>query len=76
MTEPAQLPPSPPRPVRLITAACAVALVGIVFSLAHLLWPTPLLFALFMIVGQGSFGAALLLYAIAIFKDLKRQKVL
>lgn len=69
-------PPPPAGPVRLITAACAVALLGMILSLAHLLWPTPLLFAVFMIVGQGSFGVALLLYGIAILKDLKRQKAL
>jgi hypothetical protein len=63
-------------PVRLVTTACVLALVGVVFSLAHFIWPTPLLFALFMIVGQGSFGLAMILYAIAIFFDLKRQKVL
>jgi len=61
---------------RLITAACALGLLGIVFSLAHFIWPTPLLFALFMIVGQGSFGLALLLYTAAIFTDLRRKKVL
>lgn len=73
--EPAK-PPPPGGPVRLVTGACALGLVGIVFTLAHFIWPTPLLFALFMIFGQGSFGVAVLLYATAIFKDLKRQKVL
>jgi len=63
-------------PVRLVTIACVLALIGVVFSIIHFIWPGPLLFALFMIVGQGSFGLALLLYAIAIFSDLKRQKVL
>jgi hypothetical protein len=73
----APVPPPPPvGPVRLVTAACSLAFVGIVFSLAHFIWPTPLLFALFMIVGQGSFGAAMLLYAAAIITDLKRQKIL
>jgi hypothetical protein len=72
-------PPSPvpaAGSVRLVTAACILALIGTAFSLAHFVWPTPLLFALFMIVGQGTFGLALLLYVIAIFRDLKRQKVL
>ena len=71
--------PSPPAPegsVRLVTAACVMALVGVLFSLAHFIWPIPLLFALFMIVGQGSFGVAILLYLIAIFKDLRRQRIL
>jgi hypothetical protein len=62
--------------VRLITAACLLGLVGISVSLVHFFWPGPLKFALFMIVGQGSFGMALLFYSIAIFKDLKRRKVL
>lgn len=74
---PAPPQPQPPAaPVGLVTGACVTALVGVAFSLAHFLWPTPLLFSLFMIVGQGSFGLALLLYTVAIFKDLKRQKVL
>jgi len=76
MTDPV-LPPRPPAaPLRLINAACVLALIGMGFSLAHLLWPTALLFALFMLVGQGSFALATLLYAVAIFSDLKRQKVL
>lgn len=62
--------------VRLVTAACVLALIGVGFSLAHFIWPTPLLFALFMIVGQGSFGGALVLYGVAIVKDLRRQRVL
>jgi hypothetical protein len=76
---PAVLPAEAPAKAgsaRLITASCALGLLGIGFSLAHFLWPTPLLFALFMIVGQGSFGLALLLYVIAIFTDLRRKKVL
>ena len=74
---PASPPPAPaPGSVALVTSACVLALIGVAFSLAHFLWPTPLLFALFMIVGQGSFGLALLLYVIAIFRDLRKQKVL
>ena len=82
MTE-APAPPATPVPpaaptgsVRLITGACALGLLGIGLSLAHFFWPTPLFFALFMIVGQGSFGLALLLYLIAIFRDLRLKKVL
>jgi hypothetical protein len=73
---PAPSPKPPAGPVRLVTAACILALIGVSVSLLHFLMPTPLLFALFMIVGQGSFAAALVLYAIAIFTDLKRQNVL
>jgi len=73
----APAPPQPPAgPVRLVTAACILALIGVGFSLLHFVRPTPLLFSLFMIVGQGSFAAALVLYAVAIFTDLKRRKVL
>jgi hypothetical protein len=76
----APAPPPAPAPaagsVRLVTSACLLALIGVAFSLAHFIWPTPLLFALFMIVGQGSFGLALLVYVVAIFRDLKKQKVL
>lgn len=74
---PPPTPPAPPAgPVGFVTAACVLALIGVGFSLAHFLWPTPLLFALFMIVGQGAFGLALLLYGVAILKDLKRKNVL
>lgn len=74
---PATASPKPPAgPARLVTAACILALIGVGFSLAHFIWPTPLLFSLFMIVGQGSFGLGLVLYATAILTDLKRQKVL
>ena len=62
--------------LRLITTACVLGLVGILFSLIHFIWPTPLNFALFMIVGQGSFGAALLVYLVAVLRDLKRRKIL
>jgi hypothetical protein len=60
----------------VIRAAVVLALVGLAVSLAHFLWPTPLLFALFMIVGQGAFGAAMLLYLAAILRDLKSKRVL
>jgi len=62
--------------LRLTTAACLLGLVGLFFSLLHFIWPTPLNFALFMIVGQGSFGLALVAYAFAILKDLRRKKIL
>lgn len=62
--------------LRLTTAACVLGLVGIFFSLLHFIWPTPLNFALFMIVGQGSFGLALTAYIAAVIKDLRRRKVL
>jgi hypothetical protein len=60
----------------MIRAAVVLALVGLAVSLAHFLWPTPLLFSLFMIVGQGAFGAGMLLYLAAILRDLKAKRVL
>jgi hypothetical protein len=74
----APAPSAPPAAgsTRLLIAACALGLLGVVVSLAHLIWGTPILFALFMIVGQGSFGMALLLYGVAVVRDLKRKKVL
>jgi hypothetical protein len=62
--------------LRLATAACVLGLVGIFFSLLHFIHPTALTFALFMILGQGSFGLALLAYAGAVIRDLKKRKVL
>lgn len=63
-------------PLRLVSAACLLALLGIGVSVVHFLWPVPLMFALFMTVGQGSFGLAMLLYLAVIFVDLRRSKVL
>jgi len=62
--------------VKLLTAACVLALIGIVVSLAHFIWPTPLLFALFMLLGQGAFGLAMALYVAVIVRDLRGRKVL
>jgi hypothetical protein len=64
------------RSARLLTVACVLALVGVVLSVAHLLWPTPLLFALFMLAGQGAYGAAMVLYGVVIYLDLRARKVL
>ncbi len=62
--------------IRLVTGACLSALLGLGVSLVHLVWPSPLMFALFMTLGQGAFGVAMVLYAITIFADLKKRKVL
>ena len=62
--------------LRLISAACLLALLGIGVSVVHFLWPAPIMFALFMTVGQGSFGLAMLLYLAVIFIDLRRSRVL
>lgn len=60
----------------MIRVAVALTLLGLAVSLAHFVWPTPLLFALFMIVGQGAFGLAMALYGAAILKDLRAKRVL
>ena len=60
----------------MIRVAVVLTLIGLAVSLAHLLWPTPLLFALFMIAGQGAFGLAMVLYAVTILKDLRSKRVL
>lgn len=63
-------------PIRLVTAACLLGLLGLGVTLVHLVWPSPLMFALFMTAGQGSFGLAMALYLVAIFIDLRHRKVL
>lgn len=60
----------------LVTAACILALVGLGVTIVHLVWPTPLLFALFMTVGQGSFAIAMVIYILVILADLRRRKVM
>jgi hypothetical protein len=72
----ADVPPRPAHPAWLVPTAVVLALVGLTVSVAHFLFPTPLLFALFMIVGQGSFAVAMVLYASAIVLDLRAKKVL
>ena len=62
--------------LRFATAACVLGLIGIFFSLIHFIHPTALTFALFMILGQGSFGLAMAAYAAAVIRDLKKRKVL
>ena len=74
MTDPA--PAKPPRQVKLITAACLFALFGIGLTLVHLFANLPLTFALFMIVGQGALGLAMVLYIIVVFMDPRVRKVL
>ncbi len=61
---------------RLLITACVLALLGLAISLAHLVHPSPLLFALFMIAGQGCLVAAALLYGGVILRDLRSRKVL
>jgi len=60
----------------LVTAACILAMAGLGVTILHFLWPTPLMFALFMTAGQGSFGVAMAIYLFVIFADLRRRRVL
>jgi hypothetical protein len=60
----------------LVTAACILALFGLGVTIVHFLWPSPLMFAVFMTVGQGSFALAMAIYLVVIFADLRRRKVL
>lgn len=66
----------PPFLAWAVLAACLLALLGLAVTVVHLLWPSPLLFMLFMTLGQGSFGIAVVLYAIVILADLRHRKVL
>lgn len=69
--------PPPPRPLAgFVTAACLLAFLGLGVTVAHLAWPSPLLFTLFMVVGQGAFAAAMAIYLGVIFTDLRRRDVL
>jgi hypothetical protein len=61
---------------QLVTVSCVLALLGLVVTIVHFIWPTPLMFALFMIVGQGSFAVAMVLYLVVILADLRRRRVL
>ena len=60
----------------LVTTSCVLAVLGLGVTIVHFLWPTPLMFALFMTVGQGSFGIAMALYVVVILADLRQRKVL
>jgi len=59
-----------------VTVACVLALFGLATTIVHFLWPTPLMFALFMTAGQGSFALAMLIYLFVIIADLRRRRVL
>jgi hypothetical protein len=61
---------------KLVVVSGCLALVGLALTLAHFIWPTPLMLTLFMIVGQGAYGAGILVYLLVIFVDLRRKKVL
>ena len=59
----------------LVVAAC-LALVGLAVTFCHFLLPSPLMFTLFMTVGQGAFGLGIVIYFWVILWDLRRRRVL
>lgn len=61
---------------RKLRAAVVLALLGLGVTLWHLVWPSPLMFTLFMFVGQGAFAIAMFLYALVIVRDLRRRRAL
>ena len=56
--------------------AAILALFGILLTIIHLVWPSPLMFTIFMLFGQTAFGAGMAIYAWIVFRDLKRRKAL
>jgi hypothetical protein len=66
-------PAASPRALRL---SVALALFGILLSLIHLIWPSPLMFTIFMMFGQSAFGLAMVIYGWVIFNDLRKRKAL
>jgi hypothetical protein len=67
---------APGRPQRALRLSVALALFGILMSMIHLIWPSPLMFTLFMMFGQSAFGLAMVIYGWVIFKDLRKRKAL
>ena len=53
-----------------------LALFGILLTIIHLVWPSPLMFTIFMLFGQSSFAAGMVLYGFVILRDLKHRKAL
>jgi len=53
-----------------------MTLIGLAVTFAHFLMPSPLMFTLFMTVGQGAFALGVLIYMGVILRDLKRRRVL
>ena len=75
-SESAASTPAAPAGFRTLRAAAILALFGIVLSIIHLVWPSPLMFTVFMLFGQSAFGLAMVLYGWVILKDLKHRKAL
>lgn len=89
MTDPAPPPQDPGPPVgpntarrivrqthRALVVASLLALFGLAVTFAHFLAPSPLMFTLFMTVGQGAFVMGVVIYLWVILRDLRRRRVL
>ena len=61
---------------RALVVASLLALVGLAVTFAHFLLPSPLMFTLFMTVGQGAFALGVAIYLWVILRDLRRRRVL
>ena len=61
---------------RALVVACCMTLIGLAVTFAHFLIPSPLMFTLFMTVGQGAFFLGVVIYLGVILRDLKRRRVL
>ncbi|HKR55643.1 MAG TPA: hypothetical protein VJS20_05035 [Gemmatimonadales bacterium] len=61
---------------RALVVASLLALFGLAVTFAHFLLPSPLMFTLFMTVGQGAFVLGVLIYLWVILRDLRRRRVL
>jgi hypothetical protein len=65
--------PATHRPLAL---ASLLTLIGLAVTFCHFLLPSPLMFTLFMTLGQGAFGLAIVIYFWVILRDLRRRRVL
>lgn len=61
---------------RALVVASFMTLFGLAVTFAHFLLPSPLMFTLFMTVGQGAFALGVLIYFWVILRDLRRRRVL
>jgi fatty acid desaturase len=63
-------------PTRGLRLAAFLALFGLLLSIIHFIWPSPLMFTIFMLFGQSAFGVAMVLYGWVILRDLRHRKAL
>ena len=63
-------------PTRGMRVAAGLGLFGILVTLIHLVFPSPLMFTIFMLFGQSAFALAMGVYAWVILRDLRHRKAL